>query len=502
VTEPNQQSEATRQAPVAAVVALCLVQMLLILDMTVIGVAVPVIQVDLQMSGSDTQWVASAYMLTFGGLLALSGRLGDLFGQRRLLLTGLGVFVAASVWCGIATSGPELFAARAVQGMGAAMVSPAALALLNLISTTGSGRNRAIAWWSFTGLAGAALGQVVGGLVTDAFGWRWVFLLNLPVGLVAGLAVAWLLPRTQPEQRVSLDVLGALTLTGGLAMLVFTLTRVGHGADVLVMTVSAAVTVVLLAAFVIVERRHSEPLVPLSVFAEPGVRAGNVINLLSTAANLGVMFYVTFYMMRVLGYSAADAGLAYVPITLLMAVITTRVAWLIEKVGARALLLMGTAGGAAGSLWFVFAPGEGSYLAWILPPLLLIGVGAAFIEAPAIIVATGGLPERKQGLAAGLINTSEQVGPVLGLTVAVTAAAAIVPVTADAAPARLLDHYHVAFGAAVVMYVLAGLATFLVPRRSYTVSAPEPFAESAEKGASPGSANRTEGYEHQAWGGS
>src|SRR5690349_956910 len=172
--------------------------MLLILDMTVLGVAVPVIQVDLNMTAADTQWVASAYMLTFGGLLALSGRLGDLFGPRRLLLVGLGVFVAASVWCGFATSGPELFAARAVQGVGAAMVSPTALALLNLVSTTGSGRNRAVAWWSFTGLAGAALGQVVGGLVTDAFGWRWIFLLNLPIGLVAGLAVAWLLPHNQP----------------------------------------------------------------------------------------------------------------------------------------------------------------------------------------------------------------------------------------------------------------------------------------------------------------
>ena len=480
MADPNQKSEATRQPPVAAVAALCLVQMLLILDMTVLGVAVPVIQVDLEMSSTDTQWVASAYMLTFGGLLALSGRLGDLFGPRRLLLVGLGVFVAASVWCGTATSGPELFAARAVQGVGAAMVSPTALALLNLIGTSGSGRNRAVAWWSFTGLAGAALGQVVGGLVTDAFGWRWIFLLNLPVGLVAGLAVAWLLPRTRPEERVTPDVLGALTLTGGLGMLVFTLTRVEHGSSALVTTVSAAVTVLLLAAFVVVERRHSDPLVPLAVFAEPGVRAGNVINLLATAANLGVMFYVTFYMMRVLGYSATEAGLAYVPITLVMVAVATRVAWLMEKVGARVLLLTGTLGGAAGSLWFVFAPGDGSYLAWVLPPLMLIGVGAAFIEAPAIIVATRGLPEREQGLAAGLINTSEQVGPVLGLTVAVTVAAAVVPVTADETPARLLDHYHVAFVAAVVMYVLAALATFLVPRRSYTGSAPEPVAKSAE----------------------
>lgn len=480
MTELNQKPEATSQPPFAAIATLCLVQMLLILDMTVLGVAVPVIQVDLKMDAADTQWVASAYMLTFGSLLALSGRLGDLFGPRRLLLVGLGVFVAASAWCGFATSGTELFAARAVQGVGAAMVSPTALALLNLVSTTGSGRNRAVAWWSFTGLAGAALGQVVGGFVTDAFGWRWIFLLNLPIGLVAGLAVASLLPRTRPEQRVSPDVLGALTLTGWLGMLVFTLTRVEHGSSALVMTMSAAATVVLLAAFVAVERGHSDPLVPLAVFAEPGVRAGNVINLLSTAANLGVMFYVTFYMMRVLGYSATDAGLAYLPITLLMAVIATRVAWLMEKVGARALLLMGTAGGAAGSLWFVFAPGDGSYLAWIFPPLLLIGVGAAFIEAPAIIVATRGLPERKQGLAAGLINTSEQVGPVLGLTVAVTMAAAIVPVTADDTPVRLLDHYHVAFVAAVVMYVLAGLATFLVPRRSYIGSAPAPLAASAE----------------------
>lgn len=476
---PNQKSEATRQAPAAAIAALCLVQMLLILDLTVIGVAAPVIQVDLNLSSSDIQWLASTYMLTFGGLLALAGRLGDLFGQRRLLLAGLGVFVAASVWCGIATSGPELFAARAVQGVGAAMVSPAALALLNLVSTTGSGRNRAIAWWSFTGLAGAALGQVVGGLVADAFGWRWIFLLNLPVGLVAGLAVAWLLPRTRPEQRVSPDVLGALTLTGGLAMLVFTLTRVEHGSAALVMAVSAAVTVLLLSAFVVVERRHSDPLVPLAVFADPGVRAGNAINLLATAANLGVLFYVTFYMQRVLGYSATEAGLAYVPVTLLMAVIATRVAWLMEMVGARALLLMGTAGGAAGSLWFVFAPGDGSYLTWILPPLLLIGIGAALIEAPAIIVATRGLPERDQGLAAGLINTSEQVGPVLGLTVAVTVAAAVVPVTVDDTSARLLDHYHVAFGAGVVMFLLACLATFLVPRRSYSGSAPAAPAESA-----------------------
>lgn len=462
--------EGTDRAPAAAVAALCLVQLLLILDMAVLNVALPVVQVELGVAAADAQWVVSAYMLTFGGLLALCGRLGDLLGQRRLLLGGLALFVAASAWCGVASSGPELFVARALQGAGAAMVSPTALAMLNLISGDGAGRNRAIAWWSFTGIAGAAVGQVVGGLVTDALGWRWIFLLNVPIGAVAALAVTRLLPRAAVERRVSPDVWGALTLTAGLAALVFTLTRVEHREDWVVVAVGAVVTALLLAAFVVVERGHRDPLVPLEVFAEPGVRAGNAINLLATAANLGVMYYVTFYLQRVLGYSPVDVGLAYVPITLVMAAVATRVAWLVDRVGPRAMLLAGAVGGAVGSLWFAFAPAGGTYLAWVLPPLLLIGVGAAFIEAPAIIVATRGLPEGKQGLAAGLINTSEQVGPVLGLAVVVTVAAAVAPVAAGESPARLLEHYHVAFGTAAALYALAALAALLAPGRDRTAS--------------------------------
>ncbi|WP_438388888.1 MFS transporter [Actinopolyspora saharensis] len=462
--QSTEKAEGTANPLVIA--TLCLAQLMLIVDMVVINVALPVVQADLNFSPADSQWVVSAYALTFGGLLVLSGRIGDMFGQRRLLLVGLVIFTAASAVCGLAQEGWQLFVARAFQGVGATLVSPNALSLLNLSASGETARNKGIAWWSVVGISGAALGQGVGGVVATLLSWRWIFLVNIPIGVVVILAVLRLLPAVRPTTRVRTDFGGAITLTASLTTVVFILSQVEHAQTAGSLILYGLVALVLLGAFAVIENRHPEPLIKLSLLAGRAVVTGNLVTLLTSAANMGILYFTSFYLQHVLGYEALAVGLAYVPVTLVMTFVAAKSAWLIKRFGVRPTLTVGTLMGAVSAFWLHYTPADGSYFGNVAAPLLLLGIGSALIEAPAIVVATKYVSESDQGLAAGLVNTSEQMGSALGLASIVTVATMMVPTPQDAGPALLVDQYHVGFLAGAVAFAVACAITFLAPKKT------------------------------------
>ncbi|HEX2046818.1 MAG TPA: MFS transporter [Acidimicrobiales bacterium] len=450
---------------------LCLAQFMLIVDVVVVNVALPSIRSDLDIADSRLQLVAVGYTLTFGSLLILFGRMGDLFGRRRLFLAGLAVFTLASLATGLAASEWLLFASRAAQGVGAAMVSPTALALLMASFREGEERNRALGYWGAVGSGGAIAGQLLGGSLTGAFGWRSIFLVNVPIGVLALVAAGRHLEESRPEERPHLDGRGACLLVAGLVAAIVSLTRLGEGQGLSGALWTGAAAVVLLGAFARTERRHPAPLVDTGLLRVGHVLPANLLLAINAGMLSGTLFFTTLYLQVVLGYSPLAVGAAFAPITLVILLLSPRVGALVATVGVRRLLTVGFTLSALGMAVLARLPQDGSYAADVLPALVLVALGSAFAYAPTFVAGTADVPTDKQGLASGLLNTSQELGAAVGLTMLATVAAAA---TTPAVPTSAVAGYRAGLllAAAVTALALVAVRRLLTPRTGVATGDP------------------------------
>ncbi len=409
-----------------ALALLCLVQFMVVLDIAIVNVALPSIQTDLGFSQGDLQWVISAYALVFGGFLLLGGRAADMLGRRRIFLGGIVVFTVASLLAGLAWSDTSLIAARAFQGLGAAIITPAALSILSTTFTEGRERNIALGAWGAVGGFGAVAGVLLGGVLTDALSWEWIFFVNVPVG-VAGFVLAPLLLKESRDANVKkFDVPGAVLVTGGLSSLVYAITQAGQdgwlAAETLVVFGASAA---LLAGFVAWELRHSDPLMRFGILRTRTVSGANVAGFIMGTAMFSMFLMLTLYMQQVLGYSPMKTGVAYLAVAGTAIVWSAVAAQLVTRVGVKPVLVVGMAALTAGLVYFTQVSVGGSYVGDLLPGFLIIGVGIGFSFVPISIAALAGVQPAEAGLASGLINTSQQIGGALGIaalsTIATTA---------------------------------------------------------------------------------
>jgi EmrB/QacA subfamily drug resistance transporter len=457
------------------------VQFMVVLDIAIVNVALPSIKSDLGFSQENLQWVVSAYALLFGGFLLLGGRVADLLGRRRVFVVGLVVFTGASLLSGLSWGEGALIGARGLQGLGAALITPAALSILTTTFAEGKERNAALGAWGGVGAFGAVAGVLLGGILTDALSWEWIFFVNVPVGLL-GLALAPVLLSESRDARVqSFDLPGAVLVTGGLVTLVYAITQAnnnGWGSLETIGLLAAAVAV--LAAFVGWERRTAEPLVPFSFFRLRTVVGANVAGLILGTAIFAMFLMLTLYMQQVLHYSAMKTGVAY------LAVAGTAIFWsalgaqLVTRVGVKPVLVAGMTALSAGLIYFTRVSPDGSYLGDLLPGFLLVAVGLGFSFVPISIAALAGVQPSEAGLASGLINMSQQIGGALGiaaLSAIATSTTTDSIVSGTARATALTDGFQAAFiGAAAV--ALAGILVALVlVRRADLDTAPEAVEE-------------------------
>ncbi len=414
----------TPRAKNMALVLLAMTQFVIVIDASIVNVALPSIGRGLGFSRADLSWVVNAYTLTFGGFLLLGGRLADLVGRRRMFMYGLVLFSLASLVGGLAQSEPWLLAARAVQGLGAALVSPAALSLLTTTFREGSERNRALGVWGAVAGAGGAAGVLLGGVLTSGLSWRWVLFVNVPIGVVA----AALAPRVLVESKLedaerSFDVAGAITVTAGLSLLVYALVdavNVGWGSAATLVKLAAAA--LLLIAFVVIEHRERWPLMPFSIFRLRTLRGANIVGLLVGMSLFSMFFFISLYLQDVLGFSPIKTGLSYLPLAVMIIISAGVASNLVTRIGFKPTMIAGLLFVAAGLAWFSRVSPHGSFLADVLGPSLLaaIGLGLAFVSVT--IAALSGTRPHEAGLASGLINTAQQVGGALGLAILATVA--------------------------------------------------------------------------------
>lgn len=406
-----------------ALAVLCLAQFMLIVDVVVVNVALPSIRDDLGLAASRLQLVGVAYTLTFGSLLITFGRAGDLFGRRRLFLAGVTVFTVASLATGLAASEWQLVAARAAQGVGAAMVSPTALSLLMATFAEGEERNRAFGYWGAVGSGGAIVGQLLGGVLTDTFGWRAIFLVNVPVGIVTlGIATRHL-RESRGTTRPHLEPRGAILLTAGLAAGIIGLTRIADGGTIASVAPVAIAAAVLLTGFSRAERHSPDPLVDRRLLRSAPTRAGNALLAVNAGMLGGSLFFTTLYLQGTLGYSPLAVGAAFAPITLIVLLVSPRIGSRVASVGAHNLLSIGFGCSAAGMALLARFPDDGGYLVDVLPALALIALGSAFSYAPTFVLGTTGVAPERQGVASGLLNASQEIGAAIGITGLATIAA-------------------------------------------------------------------------------
>jgi EmrB/QacA subfamily drug resistance transporter len=406
-----------------ALTLVCVAFFMTVLDVSIVNVALPSIKTSLSVSDRSLQWILVAYAITFGGFLLLGGRAADLLGRRRMFMVGMALFSAASLVCGLAGSIGVLVAARAVQGIGAAIISPATLSIITTTFEEGAERNKALGIWGAMGGSGAAAGVLFGGILTKYAGWEWIFFVNVPVGAL----VLLLTRRVVRESRVpglrGFDAGGAVTVTGSLALLVYSISKapdVGWGSarTIGLLIASAA----LLAVFVAIEARHSSPMVPFGIFRTKTLTGANVAGFFLGAVVYSNFFVLTLYVQQVLGYSALKTGLTFLATAGTVIPVAGLSQYLVTRVGVRPVLTIGLALITAGMLWYAHIPVHGKFLSDLLPGYLLVGVGMAFAFIPVSIAALAGVAPHESGLASGLINTSQQVGGALGVAIASTVA--------------------------------------------------------------------------------
>jgi EmrB/QacA subfamily drug resistance transporter len=435
-----------------ALAVIATAQLMVMLDLTIVNIALPSIQRELHFSAANLTWVIDAYVLVFGGLLLLGGRTGDLFGRRRMFVLGIGLFSAASLAGGLATTQSMLIAARAVQGIGAAIASPTALALVATTFPDGPPRHRAMAVYAGMSGAGGALGLLLGGFLVDVSTWRWVLFVNVPIGIALVIAAPLVLPRTV-GRRGRLDVPGALTASAGMALLVYGLVRAPDTGWSATQTIAAfAGAVALLAAFVGIELRSRQPLLPLGFLRNRNRAGGFAVMLLLGAAMLSLIFFLTQFLQDVLHYSPLVAGVAYLPIPVAVGSTGLVVSRQVKRFGTRPFLTAGPLLVAGGLAWVSLATARSSYLD-VLGPLVAVGIGMGLSFVPLTLNAVTGVGANESGLASALLNTAQQVGGALGLAALVTIAATA---TRDSLPAQRaaapLAAHHAALLAAVAGY--------------------------------------------------
>jgi EmrB/QacA subfamily drug resistance transporter len=465
-----------------ALVVLCVGVLMIVLDATVVNVALPSIQSDLGFSQADLAWVVNAYLIAFGGLLLLAGRLGDLISRRGVFLAGLAVFTLASLLCGAAQSKEVLVAARFVQGVGGAMTSAVVLGMIVTMFPDPRDQAKAIGVYSFVASAGGSIGLLAGGVLTQAINWHWVFFVNVPIGLATAIAARRLIAKdTGIGFRQGADVLGAVLVTGALMLLVYTIVKpaaeYGWGAGRTLAYGAAAIA--LLGAFIAREATARTPLMPLRIFRSRNVAGANLIQALTVAGMFGMFFMGALYLQRVLGYDPLQIGLAFLPTTIVMGGLSLFYAEkLITRFGARRTLLPGLGLIAAGLALFTRAPVDGSYVTDVLPVLLMIGTGVALCFPALMTLAMSGATPSDAGLASGLVNTTVQVGGALGLAVLATLAATETGsrrAAGEQVAAALNGGYHLAYaiGAALVLVAIGVALTVLRPERRAAAPAPD-----------------------------
>jgi EmrB/QacA subfamily drug resistance transporter len=464
-----------------ALALLSAVQFMVVLDIAIVNVALPSIQVDLGFSQENLQWVISAYALAFGGLLLLGGRLADLLGRRRIFLVGVVVFTGASLLAGLAWSESSLIGARVLQGIGAAIISPAALSILSTTFTEGKDRNTALGVWGAVGGFGAAAGVLLGGLLTDALSWEWIFFVNIPVGVAAFVLAPVLLAESRDARVQHFDAAGAALVTVGLSSLVYAITQAGQEGWLSGSTLGfGAAALVLLTSFVRWELRQDEPLMRFGILRTSTVAGANVAGLILGTALFSMFLMLTLYMQQVLGYSAMKSGVAY------LAVAGTAILWsavaaqLVNRIGVKPVLLVGMVSLTAGLLFFTQVSVDGSYLGDLLPGFLLTGLGIGFSFVPISIAALAGVQPAEAGLASGLFNTSQQIGGALGIaalsTIATSRTESAVE-SGSALPVALVDGFSAAFTGGVVVAALGIIAALVLIRSDEMEPVLEPELE-------------------------
>jgi EmrB/QacA subfamily drug resistance transporter len=460
---------------------------MVVLDVAVVNVALPSIKTDLHFSQESLQWVVTAYALLFGGALMLGGRLSDLFGRRRLFMAGLALFTAGSLLDGLAWSSGTLIGFRALQGLGAALMSPAALSILTTTFREGRERNIALGVWGAASGSGAAVGLLVGGVLTSAFGWPWIFYVNLPVGaLLFGLAPVLLRKGGAELDHRHLDARGAATITSGLMLTVYAMTRAtqhGWGSASTIGLLAAAAA--LLVAFVAIELRSPAPLLPMRLFTMRTLTVSNLAQFLVSGALYSQFFLLTLYMQEVLHYSAIQTGLAYLVFSLSVITVSNVAQALVTRVGIRPVLPVGLTMAAAGVLLYTRLPVHGHYFWDLFPALTLAGVGAALSFVPMVIGALTGVERHEAGVASGLYATSQQVGGAIGVALATTLATTFtVHYVAGHPGSTVLTGSALTHGFSIAFYVLASLlllaailaAVLIEPRAKTTEAVPTELA--------------------------
>ena len=453
--------------PSLALLLVATAQFVLVLDITIVTVALPTIQRELGFAQAELQWLVTGYALTFGGFLLFAGRAADVFGRRRMFVGGILLFGAASLAAGLAVNEVMLVSARAAQGLAGAFVSPAALALLTTIFREGRERNRALGVFGTVASAGGASGLLLGGVLTEWAGWRWVFLVNVPIAVAAALAATLVVRETRNASARRLDVPGAATITLALLGLIYGLTRGERaGFDDRVAVASLAAGALLAAAFVVLERRAADPLVPFRLFGLPTLAGTDVTSFAVSALVSSTPFFLSLYIQRVLDLSPVETGLAFLPMALTIMAASAVAARLAEPIGVKPLLLAGLAALVGGSLLLSRISVTGSYASDVLPGMTLFAVGLAFSYTTTTIGGTAGVPDADQGLAGGLLNTFNQVGGAVGLAVLATVAATVTETAAAPGDAALVEGLRAAFLAALAFAALGVVtATTLIRER-------------------------------------
>jgi EmrB/QacA subfamily drug resistance transporter len=474
-----------------ALLVLCLGDLMIVLDVTIVGVALPSIREDLGFTEESLAWVINAYLITFGGFLLLGGRLGDLFGHRRLFLAGITLFTLASAACGLATSQGVLVGARAVQGVGGAVVSAVALSLMMTLFTEPAERAKAMGIFGFVASGGGSIGVVLGGILTDVLDWHWIFLVNVPVGVLVVVLSLLLIPAARvPTGAHRLDVAGAVTVTSALMLAVYAIVNGNEVGWLTARTLGLlAAAAVLMVAFLVIEHRVQSPLMPLRLFRLRNVAVSNVVGVLWAGAMFAWFFLSALYLQLVLGYSPLEVGLAFLPGNLIMGAMSIGLsAKLVMRFGIRLPLATGLGLAAVGLLLFARAPVDGNFVVDVLPSMILLGLGAGMAFNPVLLAAMSDVEPSEAGLASGFVNTSFMMGGALGLAVLASLAASrtdTLLAAGESQAAALTGGYHVAFlvgalfAASAAAIGAALLRPGVVPSEHGEARSDEPIAEAA-----------------------
>jgi EmrB/QacA subfamily drug resistance transporter len=456
--------------PWVVLVLICFAQFMVILDATIVNVALPSIQKDLNLTEGNLQWIVNAYTLVFGGFLLLGGRAGDLLGRKRLFLIGLVIFTGASLLDGLANSEGLLIGARSLQGLGAALISPAALSIIATTFKEGSERAKALGVWAAIAIGGSAVGLVLGGVLTQYFSWPWIFFVNVPVGIVTFALSFRLIPESRDEQvERNYDIAGAVTVTGGLMALVYAIVDAQQAGWGSAKTLGFfALAAAMLVSFVVIELRAKAPLVRLSIFRIRSLLTANIAMFLAMSGMFAMFFFNTLYIQRVLGFGPLKAGVAFLPFSAGIMVSAGLAAQFAPRLGVRPVAAVGFILSTAGLILLTQLPVHGSYLTNVLPSILLSSLGMGAVFMPLTLIATTGLEDADQGLASGLFNTSQQIGGALGLAILSTLATSKTP-SVGSPTANLVTGFHWAFGAGAVAMVVA-LGVMVALLRSHHVA--------------------------------